>query len=161
VRTPALAFAFLLAGGVAAGAQTAHVNVEPLSDDDIKLIRQDIQSQRESIIKDTMQFNETEAAAFWPVYKQYANEQRAIADKRFDLIIDYAHHIDTMTDEAAGKLTQRFFDIEDESQALRRKYFPKFESAIGAKRAAKFFQVDNRLTMIWNMQLAREIPLIP
>jgi len=33
-------------------------------------------------------------------------------------------------------------------------------NALGAKRAAKFYQVDNRLTMIINLQLTAGIPLI-
>jgi hypothetical protein len=32
--------------------------------------------------------------------------------------------------------------------------------ALGAKRAAKFYQVDNRLSMIVNLQLTAAIPLI-
>jgi hypothetical protein len=66
-----------------------------------------------------------------------------------------------MDDASASSLTQRLFQIEDETQALRKKYFNRFESALGAKRAAKFYQVDNRLTMIVNIQLASEVPLIP
>jgi hypothetical protein len=33
--------------------------------------------------------------------------------------------------------------------------------ALGAKRAAKFYQVDNRITLIINVQLSANIPLIP
>ena len=161
VKTSILALAFLLVSGGSISAQTAQVTVKPLSDDDIKMIRQDIQSQKDAIIKDTMQFSDTESAAFWPVYKEYAAEQHAIADKRLGVIIDYAQHVDSMTNEDASRLTQKFFQVEDETQALRKKYYPKFEAAIGAKRTAKFYQVDNRLTMILNVQLASEIPLIP
>ena len=161
MKTPALALAFLFLSGAAVSAQTTQVTVKPLSDDDIKLIRQDIQSAKEGIIKDTMQFNETESAAFWPVYKEYAGEQRTIAEKRFGAIMDYAQHVDTMTNEDASRITQKMFQVEDETQALRKKYYPKFETALGAKRAAKFYQVDNRLTMILNVQLASEVPLIP
>jgi hypothetical protein len=161
VKTPALALTFFLLSGAAISAQVAEVTVKPLTDDDIKLIRQDIQSSKDGIIKDTMQFNETESAAFWPIYKEYAAEQHKIADKRFSVIKDYAQHVDTMTNEDATRISKKLFDVEDESQALRKSYFPKFEAAIGAKRAAKFYQVDNRLTMILNVQLASEIPLIP
>jgi hypothetical protein len=161
VKTPALALTLFLLSGVALSAQVAEVTVKPLTDEDIKLIRQDIQSAKEGIIKDTMQFNETQAAAFWPVYKEYAGEQHAIADKRFGIIMDYAKHIDTMTNEDADRMSQKFFQVEDESLALRKKYYPKFQTALGAKLAAKFYQVDNRLTMILNVQLASEIPLIP
>lgn len=57
--------------------------------------------------------------------------------------------------------SKRMFAIEDETQALRKKFYPRFEKALGAKRAAKFYQVDNRLSMILNVQLTSEIPLIP
>jgi hypothetical protein len=44
--------------------------------------------------------------------------------------------------------------------SLRQSYWQKFERAVGAKRAAKFYQVDNRLTMMINLQLASAIPLL-
>jgi hypothetical protein len=161
VKAPAFVMGLLLLNTLALGAQVVHVTVTPLSDSDIKLIRQDIQSAKNDIIKDTMQFTEPEAKAFWPVYNEYAGDQRAVAEKRFAIIVDYAQHVDTLTDSEATSLTQRLFQCEDDSQALRKKYFPKFVAAIGAKRAAKFYQVDNRLTMILNVQLASQIPLIP
>jgi hypothetical protein len=108
-----------------------------------------------------MQFTDAESAAFWPVYKDYASEQKTIAEQRFAAIMEFAKHFDTMTDADASSLTKKMLQVEDSTQDLRRKYFPKFEAAIGAKRAARFYQVDNRLTMILNVQLASEIPLIP
>lgn len=156
-----VALAFIFASTLTATSQEAQVTVKPLSDDDIKLIRQDIQTARESVIKDTMQFSDAEGTAFWPVYKDYAGEQHGIADKRLAIIMDYAKHVDDMSDADAHALTQRMLQVEDDTQALRKKYVPKFESILGAKRTAKFYQVDNRLTMITNVQLASEIPLIP
>lgn len=161
MKAPAFVMGLLLLNTLALGAQVMHVTVTPLSDSDIKLIRQDIQSAKNSIIKDTMQFTQPESTAFWPVYNDYAGEQRAIAEKRFAVIVDYVQHVDTLTDAEANDLTQRLLQSESDSQALREKYLPKFQAAIGAKRAAKFYQVDNRLTMILNVQLASQIPLIP
>ena len=161
MKTLPFAFAACLLCALPVGAQVVQITVKPLSDDDIKLIRQDIQSAKDDIVKDTMQFTEAEGAAFWPVYKEYAGEQRAIAEKRFAVITDYAKHVDTLTDADASGLTKRMLQVEDETQALRKKFYPKFESALGAKRAAKFYQVDNRLTLILNVQLASEVPLIP
>ena len=161
MKTRGLVLAFFLLNAMAGAAQEVQVTAKPLTDDDIKLMRQDVQSIKDDVIKDTMQFDETEASAFWPIYKEYAEGQQAIAEKRFGIIMDYAKNIDTMTDAEAANLTQRLFQVEEETQTLRKSYFPRFESAIGAKRAAKFYQVDNRLTMIVNVQLASEVPLIP
>jgi hypothetical protein len=145
----------------AAQGQAVVVTVRPLTDDDIKLMRQDIQSTKEDIIKDTMQFTDAEGTAFWPIYKQYAGEQHAIADKRLALISDYANKYDALTDADAKDMTQRLLQIDDDTQSLRKKYLPKFVTALGAKRAAKFYQVDNRLSLILNVQIASVVPLIP
>lgn len=142
-------------------AQTVEVKAKPLTDGDIKLMRQDIQAAKDQIVSDTMQFTTTEKAAFWPVYKEYSGEQHAMADRRLRLITEYAQNLDKMDDAKAKSLTERMFNLEDEHQALRRKYYPLFVKALGAKRTAKFYQVDNRLTMMTNVQLASEIPLIP
>jgi len=141
--------------------QTVEVKAKPLSDADVQLIRQDVQAQKKQIIGDTMNFSESEAAAFWPVHKQYAAEQYAIATKRWNLIVDYAQNIEKIDDNKARDLSQRMFAIDDDTQGLRKKYYPLFEKALGAKRAAKFYQVDNRLSLIVNLQLSSEIPLIP
>ena len=145
----------------AAFAQSVTVQAKPLTDSDVQLLRQDLQTQKNQIINDTMTFTETEAAAFWPVYKDYAAGQHVIADKRLAVITDYARSIDKMDDATANNLSQRLFGIEDDTQALRREYFPRFTKALGAKRAAKFYQVDNRLNLMIDLQLASEIPLIP
>ena len=142
-------------------AQTVEVKAKPLTDADIQLMRQDVQAQKNQIITDTMKFSESEAAAFWPVYKEYAAEQQSIAAKRLNVILDYARNIEKMDDPKAHDLSQRMFAIDDEIQSLRKAYYPRFEKALGAKRAAKFYQVDNRLNLIVNLQLSSEIPLIP
>ena len=141
--------------------QTSEVRAKPITDADVKLLREDIQSMKDKIIADTMTFNDKEAAAFWPVYKEYSAAQHSIAQKRLALITDYAQNLDKMDDAKARNLTERLFAIEDDTQSLRKKYFPNFEKALGAKRAAKFYQVDNRLSQIMNIQLASEIPIIP
>ena len=141
--------------------QTSEVHAKPITDADVKLLREDIQSMKTQIITDAMTFSEKEAADFWPLYKEYSAAQHSIAQKRLALITDYAQNLDKMDDAKARGLTDRMFAIEDETQALRKKYFPRFEKALGAKRAAKFYQVDNRLTQMVNIQLASEIPLIP
>lgn len=146
---------------ICALAQTASVTAKPLTDDDIKLLRQDVQSIKDDVVKNTMQFTAAESDKFWPVYREYTKEQHDLADKRLGLLTDYAQNLDKMEDTNATSLTERFFQVEDDMQALRKKYFPRFVTAIGAKRAAKFYQIDNRLTMMTNVQLASEIPLIP
>lgn len=141
--------------------QTAEVHAKPITDADIQLLRQDVQAMKNQIITDTMSFNEKEAAAFWPLYKEYAAAQHSIADKRLAIVTDYVKNLDKMDDAKAHDLTQRMFAIEEETHTLRKQYSPRFEKALGAKRAAKFYQVDSRMGEMIDLQLASEVPLIP
>jgi Spy/CpxP family protein refolding chaperone len=142
-------------------AQTTQVTTKPLTDIDIQLLRSDVQADKLQIIADTMQFTEAESAAFSPVYRDYVRDQQVIGDDRVQLIKDYAQNYDSMDDAKARDMVQRMINIEDRTLNLREDYWPKFMKALGAKRAAKFYQVDNRLTLIVNLQLTAGIPLIP
>jgi hypothetical protein len=142
-------------------AQTTEVTAKPITDTDIQLLRSDLQSAKNDIIAHTMQFSDAESTAFWPVYRDYARDQQAIGDQRVRLIKDYAANYDSMTDDKAKDMVQRLMNIDSKTVALRESYWPKFMKALGAKRAAKFYQVDSRLSMMVNIQLASEIPLIP
>jgi Spy/CpxP family protein refolding chaperone len=145
----------------AALAQTAEVSAKPLTDTDIQLLRSDVQAQKEQIIAHTMQFTDAESTAFWPVYRDYSHDQQAIGSERVELIKDYAKSFDSMDDAKAKDLTQRAMNTDAKWLNLRQEYWPKFVKALGAKRAAKFYQVDNRLSLMVNVQLASAIPLIP
>ena len=146
--------------GAAASAQTVEVTARPLTDSDIQLMRTDVQSSKIAIITDTMKFTDAESTAFWPVYRDYARDQQVIGDDRVKLVKDYATNYDTLNDDNAKDMVQRMINIEDKTLNLREDYWPKFMKALGAKRAAKFYQVDNRLSLIINLQLTSAIPLI-
>ena len=142
-------------------AQTVSVTATPLSDTDIQLLRSDLQSGRNQVIADTMKFSDTESSAFWPIYRDYARDQQLIGDELLQLIMDYAKHCDSMDDAKATDMTQRMMNTQAKVVSLRQEYWPKFGKALGAKRAAKFYQVDNRLSLMINVQLASQVPLVP
>jgi hypothetical protein len=144
-----------------ANAQSTEVIAKPLSDTDIQLMRSDLQSAKNRIIADNMKLTDAESAAFWPIYRDYARDQHVIGDELSTLVTDYAQHCDNMNESTSKELTERMLDIEQKNISVRRDYWPKFEKALGAKRAAKFYQVDNRLSLMVDVQLASQIPLIP
>lgn len=132
-----------------------------VSDIDIQLMRSDLQAGRNNIIADTMQFTEQESTAFWPIYRDYTRDQQRLGDKLVQLVKEYAQSYDTLTDSQAKDMTQRLINIQDETLNLKEDYWKRFEKVLGAKRAAKFYQVDHRLSLFVNLQLTDQIPLIP
>jgi hypothetical protein len=159
---------FALLGLTASAQQTAEApakptsdsETQPLSDSDIQLIRSNVQAAKNDIIVHTMQFTDAESKAFWPIYRSYAHDQQAIADDRVSVIKDYAANYDSLDDAKAKDLFHRMIDIDSRNLKLREDYWPKFMKAVGGKKAAKFYQVDSRITLIINLQLSSGIPLI-
>src|SRR5689334_2594753 len=132
----------------------------PVPDDDIAVLRQDVQASKTDIITRSMGFTDEQSKAFWPVYREYANAQQKIGDQRVSLIKDYAANYDTIDDTKAKTYIARAFKFDDDMLKLRKSYESKFEKAIGAKQTAKFYQVDNRLNLLVNVQLANLLPII-
>src|ERR1700693_4887444 len=65
----------------------------------IQLLRADLKASQRTIIKKSMQLDEKQSAAFWPLYNQYDVEQSKLGDQKLALIQEYAHDFLTMTDE--------------------------------------------------------------
>jgi hypothetical protein len=157
IRVVTMLAALLMASG--AIAQTATTD-QSGTDTDIALLRSDVQAQKTDIIGKTMQLSDTDAKAFWPLYREYANKQQTLGDQRVSVIKDYGAEYDTLTDAQADGLMDRMLKFNKSRNELTAQYFPKFKKAIGAKQAAKFIQVDNRLTLLVDLQLANSIPII-
>ena len=136
-----------------AGANTA-------SDTDIKLLREDIRSERKRLVAANMPLTDTEATKFWPIYDQYAAEVSKLGDTRVALIKEYAQSYDTMTDAQANDLMSRSAAIDQQFSALLTKYVPIFERVISAKKTAKWYQIDRRLDLLINLELAASIPMV-
>jgi hypothetical protein len=157
IRVVTMLAALLMASG--AIAQTATTD-QSGTDTDIALLRSDVQAQKTDIIGKTMQLSDTDAKAFWPLYREYANKQQTLGDQRVSVIKDYGAEYDTLTDTQADGLMDRMIKFNKSRNELTAQYFPKFKKAIGAKQAAKFIQVDSRLTLLVDLQLANSIPII-
>jgi len=129
-------------------------------DQDIKMLREDVQSARKRITAENMNLTAGEATKFWPIYDQYAAEVAKIGDARVALIKDYAANYDAMTDDQANLFIERAAAIDKQFTDARSKYVPLFEKTISAKKTALWYQIDRRLDLLINLQLASNIPVV-
>lgn len=131
-----------------------------VTDAEIDLMRKDIRSKRKQIITANIQMTDAEAEKFWPVYDQYAADQKKAYDIHYGLIKEYAANEKTMSDALALSLTKRWTEADTTKAQLRVKYFPMFEKVLGGKRAARLCQLDRMLTLMVDLQIGSDIPLI-
>jgi hypothetical protein len=142
-------------------AQTGmNMNEEQVNDANIQLMRQDIRSERKKVVAANMPLTETEATKFWPVYDRYIAETIKINDIRFALLKEYAKNHQTGTEEQADSFIKRWLAIDQDNTQLRLKYIPEFEKVISHKKTAMFFQIDRRVSMMIELQLASTVPLV-
>ena len=126
----------------------------------IELARSDLRTGKAIILAENMPLTEEEGAEFWPLQREYQFELTKLNDVKLTLIQQYAATYEAMTDGQASDLAKKTFDLEQKKTDLKRKYFKKFVKVMPAKKAARFFQIDNQLNMAVDLQLAASLPLI-
>ncbi len=142
-------------------AQAAQAPAQPtVSEQDIQMLRQDLRSQKKQIVAQNLPLSDAQAEKFWPLYDSYTQETIKINDQRYALIKQYAESYNTLTDAQAADLVKRSGAIDQQFTSLRQNWFPKFEKVIGGKQAALFYQLDRRIGLLMDLQLASMIPVV-
>lgn len=126
---------------------------------EIAMLRSDLRARRKAIVAANMQLSDAEAEKFWPIYDQYVNELVKTNDAKYMLIKQYLENTN-MTDEQADNLSKRWVQVDTSVAELRLKYIPIFRAALSARGTAMFFQIDRRVQLMIDLQLASSIPLV-
>lgn len=127
--------------------------------DNMEILREKMRADKKLLVAENMQLTEEEGKAFWPVYDAYQEEKSKLADRRLKVIEDYAANFQNLSDEVAKDLVDRSIGIQKDATKLMESYLPKFRKAVGDKKAARFYQIENKIDAIVNFELAANIPL--
>jgi hypothetical protein len=155
-----IAVAFALVGLPATGqAQQGMTDEEQAWFD---LIRADIRSEKEALVRGSMGLEGVADAAFWPLYAEYSNDLRLIWDSHIELIEAYAASYDNMTEDVANTLAEWAMDLEVQRIQLMKETFRKMADNpdLGAVHAARFLQVENRIDMLVNLEITAQLPIL-
>jgi hypothetical protein len=152
-------FAILVAT-LALPAMAAFAQDNSTLDSDIQVLRSDLRAQKTQIISYNLKLSDPESKAFWPVYRDYETELSKLNDEKVSIIKDYAASYDNMTDAQVQSLADRSFKLENKRNDLKQKYFKKISKAVSPKTAARFIQLENRLDLLMNLQIADSVPMV-
>lgn len=126
----------------------------------VQLLRSDLRTKKAVLIREQLPLSETEAEAFWPIYKRYESTVTELNDAKLVLIKDYAQNYEGMTNIKAKELANRALELDEKRQAIRKKFYDEFAKVLNAKAAARFVQVDRRIDLLMDLQIASEVPLL-
>jgi hypothetical protein len=131
-----------------------------MNSQDVDLLRKDIRSKKKQLIAANLKLTEAEATKFWPIYDQYTQELISINDKKYDLIKQYSQNWGSITDDQAMIWVRNWLDLDTAVTQLRSKYVPMVRGVLPGKKAASFFQLDRRISMMIDLQISSQIPLV-
>ena len=131
-----------------------------VSDQDLNLFRKDVRSLKKQIIALNMNLTDDQAVKFWPIYDKYTAELTTLYDRKYSLLQSYAANYDTLTNEQAENYVTGRAEVEEATMQLRLKYYPLFRQVLSGKSTALFFQMDWRLSLTMELQLASQTPLV-
>ena len=126
----------------------------------LELARADIRTGRMGMVAAAMELTPAQQDVFWPLYREYANEQDALLEKRMEMLKQFARNYENMTDEAAHSIAKQSFDIQRERMQRRERYYEKFAEALDPVLAARFIQVDGQVSTLLDFELMKATPLI-
>jgi hypothetical protein len=126
----------------------------------MQLVKEKMKADKKLFVADNMQLTEKEGKAFWPVYESYQKDIGKLNDRLLKLIDEYAQNYETMTDQTAQSLTNKYLALETERVKMLQSYVPRISKAVGMKKAARYLQLENKINAIVRFELAANIPLV-
>lgn len=126
----------------------------------IELMRSDVKQRKAETLATLMQLSAADAAKFWPIYAEYDAELTKLNDLRIANIQEYARTYDQMTDEKANELIQKALAYRKQRPELVAKYYERVKQALGATTAARFFQIEDQLLSIIDLQIDSSLPIV-
>ncbi|MEE4661847.1 MAG: hypothetical protein V2J89_15365 [Halieaceae bacterium] len=126
----------------------------------IELARQDIRAGRIGLVAASMPLTEEQEKVFWPIYREYADEQEALLDKRIAMLTEFADAYENMTADKARSIAAQSFAIQHARLERRERYFQRLSDALDPALAALFMQVDGQISTLLDFEMMQLTPLL-
>ncbi|HXZ60630.1 MAG TPA: hypothetical protein VEG26_10665 [Steroidobacteraceae bacterium] len=129
-------------------------------DEDIKLLRQDVRTEKSRVMLNALQLSAEQTQKFLPIYKAYDEELTKLNDLRVANIREYAANYGSMTDAKADLLVNQAISYYRKRVELLANYYDKIRAALGTGTAARFVQVEALLLNVIDLQIQTSLPLV-
>jgi hypothetical protein len=160
MRLPAALVAMIPAAALAQGTPAPTQGPTAEQKAALQSMEKDLLAERTDIIAKNLGLSAEQASRFWPLYEKYQAELRTIVDAQLQAVTRYANGYQSLDDAQALEFVNATIDRDAAAAALRRKWLPEFQKILPGKVAARFMQIDRRLSLLTQLELASKIPLV-
>jgi hypothetical protein len=127
--------------------------------DMIEVLRQQVKNDRQAVVAANMNLSEKQSEAFWPLYKEYHAEREPLVDTRVNLLTEFRDNYMGMTADQATQILQDALKFEADIVSLKQKYRSKFLKVLAPRATLRYYQIENKIDTVIDMELASVVPL--
>ena len=127
---------------------------------EVAMTVQVIENEHRQIMADNLELTPKEASVFWPIYHEYMAAAGKLQAQYVKLLKRFVAHEAGMSDEEISTVFHESMELKKQWLELRVTYFDRIAKAIGARKSARFAQVENKLDALVEYRLAQAIPMV-
>ena len=129
------------------------------AEDNMRIVLEKARADKKLLVAENMKLTSTESKAFWPVYDRYQDELFLIRSRTVKMLQDYKNSYENLTNATAKRLLDEYMTIETLRLKLNRAYLPKFRKVLPDIKAARYYQIENKVQIALMYEIAQLIPL--
>ena len=150
----------LVLGVTTANAQSSTDAV--ITQQELQVANEVVKTMRNMTIIVNLEFTPEENKKFWPLYEEYRQKVRSVRERKLALVEAYAerYRAGTVDDEFADAAVRDSIQIQLDTAKIRQKFWKKFRRILPATKAARFYQIENKMDAEVDYALARGVPLV-
>ena len=126
---------------------------------DLAELRAQLLEDRRGVVTDFLDLTTQEGEAFWPVYEAYQAEVDALRRRRMNMVLDFLDRRGSFQRAESIVLMRSWLDMKQEWVELEREWLGEFLSVLPARKALRYYQIENKIDALINAELAAFVPL--
>ena len=124
---------------------------------DMQALQSAVKADKRAYVASVLRLTDAEAQKFWPIYKDFETELSKLGDQVLAAVRSYVENYGKLTDATADQLANKVLSIEQQRNALKKKYFDRMKGSLGGITAMRFLQIENQLERLTDLQIAAQL----
>lgn len=124
------------------------------------LLKRNIQKESKKLIEQNLELTSQQAKVFWPIYEEYDAALLEVTNERLKNISDYMLNYKDLDDAKAESLLRKALELDQKKINIQTEYYNKLIAVLPPTLVGKFFQLDQYIELLIQLQRSENIPLI-
>lgn len=125
-----------------------------------QLLKRNVQKESKKLIEQNLGLTKEQAKIFWPIYDEYDAALLEFTNERLQNISDYLTNYEDLDNTKAESLLRKALGLDQKKLNIQQEYYNKLIAVLPATIVGKFFQLDQYIELLIQLQRSESIPLI-